>query len=243
LAKRYLRVPICAIVSSRVPHIEAWTADPDEISKGNDRSMSASRRAKIEQQHLRLLDGLAASIREKGLPLTQVSDIVRHARTSRRTFYNHFPDKDSCLVELVHLSAAVIMRTVSASIDLEAPRGVQVDQAIDSYVSVLVSEPRLTLTLSSPSVSERVVQAQRDGLEQFAAFLASLTLAGPAGAPQISLECAYMLVSGLRAMLLRAVERGDDLDRAGNEGKAVFKALLDASVPKPGVSSPPVLSG
>jgi len=55
--------------------------------------MSAHRTAKIEKQHLRLLEGLAAAIREKGLARTQVGDIVRHARASRRTFYNHFPDK------------------------------------------------------------------------------------------------------------------------------------------------------
>ena len=60
--------------------------------------MPADRTSKLEQQHRRLLDGLAASIRQKGLSRTQVSDIVGHARASRRTFYKHFPDKDS-LVE------------------------------------------------------------------------------------------------------------------------------------------------
>ena len=34
---------------------------------------------------LRLLDGLAASITEKGYRETTVADIVRHARTSKRT--------------------------------------------------------------------------------------------------------------------------------------------------------------
>ena len=35
----------------------------------------------------RLLDGLAASISERGYRDTTVADIVRHARTSKRTFY------------------------------------------------------------------------------------------------------------------------------------------------------------
>jgi hypothetical protein len=35
---------------------------------------------------LRLLDGLAASIGERGYRATTVADIVRHARTSKRTF-------------------------------------------------------------------------------------------------------------------------------------------------------------
>jgi AcrR family transcriptional regulator len=188
--------------------------------------MPADRTAKFEQQHLRLLDGLAASIREKGLAQTHVSDVVRHARASRRTFYKHFPDKDSCLVELVHLSATNIIQTVEAAIDLDASRTIQIEQAVDAYLSVLSSEPELALALASPSVGERIVQAQRDGLERFAHFLVSLT----ADTPRISVECAYLLASGLRATALRAIERGDALDKAGREGKAVFKAVLSEAV-------------
>src|SRR4051812_15306187 len=116
--------------------------------------MSAQRTAKMEKQHLRLLDGLAAAIREKGLARTQVGDIVRHARASRRTFYNHFPDKDSCLVELVRLSANNILAAVVAAVDLDLPRATQIDQAIDAYLSILVDEPGVTLALASPSVGE-----------------------------------------------------------------------------------------
>src|SRR5436309_3282404 len=48
----------------------------------------------------RLLDGLRQAIREQGLPQLTISDIVRNARTSKRTFYECFADKDACLVEL-----------------------------------------------------------------------------------------------------------------------------------------------
>jgi AcrR family transcriptional regulator len=193
--------------------------------------MSAHRTAKIEKQHLRLLEGLAAAIREKGLARTQVGDIVRHARASRRTFYNHFPDKDSCLVELVHLSATNIIAAVAAAVDLDLPRATQIDQAVDVYISILVGEPGLTLALASPSVGERIVRAQREGMERFAEFLVALTTTTPgqaAGPVQISVECAYMLVSGLRSTVLRAIERGEDVSHAGSEGKAVFKAVLNS---------------
>ncbi|MFI5067448.1 MAG: TetR family transcriptional regulator, partial [Streptosporangiales bacterium] len=38
----------------------------------------------------RLLAGLAEAIRERGFRESTVADVVRHARTSRRTFYEHF---------------------------------------------------------------------------------------------------------------------------------------------------------
>jgi AcrR family transcriptional regulator len=187
--------------------------------------------AKIEQQHTRLLEGLAASIREKGLAQTQVGDIVRHAHASRRTFYKHFPDKDSCFVELAQLTAAIVISTVAAAIDLDAPQAVQIDQAIDAYLHLLTREPQMTLTFSSPSLGERVVRAQRDGLERFAEFVVSVINAdaarGAAHTP-VSIERAYMLVSGLRETVVRAVERGEDPAHAAAEGKAVIKAALQA---------------
>ena len=49
----------------------------------------------------RLIDGLAASIGERGYRDTTVADIVRHARTSKRTFYEQFASKEDCLIELL----------------------------------------------------------------------------------------------------------------------------------------------
>ena len=56
----------------------------------------------------RLLDGLAASVRERGYRDTTVADIVRHARTSKRTFYEQFDSKDRCpLSSLLELDPEV----------------------------------------------------------------------------------------------------------------------------------------
>jgi AcrR family transcriptional regulator len=182
-----------------------------------------------EQQRARLLEGLAASIREKGLAHAQVSDIVRHAGASRRTFYKHFPDKDSCFVELAQLTAAMVMNTVAAAIDPDALPAAQIHQAIDAYLHILTTEPEMTFTFSSPALADRVVRAQRDGIEQFAQFVVSVIDADSERDPNLSpitIERAYMLVSGLRDTIVRAVERGDDLAHAAAEGKAVIKAVL-----------------
>src|SRR5262249_60695274 len=52
----------------------------------------------------RLIEGLAACIRTRGYADTTVADIVREARTSRRTFYEHFADRQECLVALLYES-------------------------------------------------------------------------------------------------------------------------------------------
>ena len=52
----------------------------------------------------RLLDGLAASIAERGYRDTTVADIVRHAQTSKRTFYDEFASKEECFIELLRFN-------------------------------------------------------------------------------------------------------------------------------------------
>ena len=55
----------------------------------------------------RLLDGLAASITERGYRETTVADVVRHAKTSKRTFYEQFATKDACLIELLRRNLGI----------------------------------------------------------------------------------------------------------------------------------------
>jgi len=182
-----------------------------------------------EAQHARLMEGLAASIREKGLARTQVTDIVRHARASRRTFYNHFEDKEACFVELMNALSDAFLEEVDRSIDREAPIETQVDQAIDTYLGLVTSDPGLTQTFASPSLGERVVMAQREGFERYAELIVSVVASDSARDPRVepvSIERAYMLVSGLHHTLVRALVRGEELDRVSAEFKAVMTLVL-----------------
>lgn len=182
-----------------------------------------------EAQHARLMEGLAASIREKGLAGTQVSDIVRHAHASRRTFYNHFEDKEACFVELMTTLADAFLEEVDRAIDREAPLATQIEQAIDTYLGLVTGDPALMSTFASPALGERTVLVQRDGFERYAELIVSVVEADAAHDPQvepISIERAYLLVSGLHQTLVRALVRGEDLDRVSYEFKAVIRAAL-----------------
>jgi len=185
-----------------------------------------------EAQHARLMDGLAASIREKGLAGTQVSDIVRHAHASRRTFYNHFEDKEACFVELMRTLADAFLEEVDRAIDREAPIAMQVEQAVDTYLGLVTGDPALMSTFASPALGERTVLAQREGFERYAELIVAVVEGDSARDPRvepISVERAYMLVSGLHQTLVRALVRGEDLGRVSYEFKAVIRAALSGS--------------
>lgn len=185
-----------------------------------------------EAQHARLMEGLAASIREKGLAQTQVTDIVRHARASRRTFYNHFEDKEACFVELMNTITDAFLAEVDRAIDREAPIETQIDQAIDTYLGLVTSDPGLSQTFASPSLGERIVMAQREAFERYAELIVSVVESDSARDPRvepIAVERAYMLVSGFHHTLVRALVRGDELDRVTYEFKAVMRLVLSGA--------------
>ena len=191
--------------------------------------MSTAAETTREAQHARLMDGLAASIREKGLAQTQVSDIVRHAHASRRTFYNHFEDKEACFVELMNALSDAFLEAVDRAIDREAPIATQVDQAVDTYLGLVTGDPALAGTFAAPTLGERTVVAQREGFERYAELIVAVVESDSARDPSvapITIERAYMLVSGLHQTLVRALVRGEDLARVTPEFKTVIRAAL-----------------
>jgi AcrR family transcriptional regulator len=181
---------------------------------------------------LRLLGGLAESIREKGLHGTQISDIVRHARTSRRTFYECFSDKESCFLALIEASDTAILDAVRAAVDPGAEWTVQVDQAIDSYLGALALDPALIVTISRdlPTLGARGATFLHESIERYAQLIVEITRSArpQAGArAAVSLEEAVMLAGGFGEILDRTVARGDDVRSIAPVVKSVIKAVLD----------------
>jgi AcrR family transcriptional regulator len=194
--------------------------------------MSTAEQPRAESQHRqRLLEALAESIRERGLRATQITDIVRLARTSRRTFYECFSDKEACFVALVREATTVLLADIEAAIDPRAPWTVQVDQALDRYLQALDEDPAMTATLSRelPALGLRGAAVQREGIERYAQLVVRMAGAErmrEAGVHRPTLATAVMLVGGLSELVIHSVERGEPVREVGNVAKDVFKAVL-----------------
>src|SRR5271156_6744972 len=94
----------------------------------------------------RLLDGLAASITERGYRASTVADIVRHARTSKRTFYGQFPSKEQCFLELLHADVGKLAEEIRGAVDPATDWQAQIRQAGDNYLSHIEARPAITLS-------------------------------------------------------------------------------------------------
>src|SRR6202030_2478022 len=93
----------------------------------------------------RLLEGMAAAIRETGYRDATVADVVRHARTSRRTFYEHFPSKQACFIDLLREANAAMVRQIAAAVDPGARWDAQARQAIEAWIAGTQADQALPL--------------------------------------------------------------------------------------------------
>ncbi len=189
----------------------------------------------------RLLEGLAQSVREKGLQRTQIADVVRHAHTSRRTFYECFPDKESAFVELIRESSIALRGLVEAAVDPGAPWEQQIDAALDAYFTALSGDAALVATVSRelPTLGERGATLQHEGVERFAQLVVQLTRAPEmrrAGVRAVTLEEAAMLIGGTAELVARAVHDDRPLSDAAGTAKAVIRAAI--APPSPSASRP-----
>ena len=164
----------------------------------------------------RLLAGMAAAIRERGFRESTVADVVRHAHTSRRTFYEHFASKQACFIALLREANTEMVRQIAAAVDPRAPWDTQVRQAIEAWVGCAKSEPAVTLSWirEIPSLGDDARQLQRESLEAFIVLIQSLTATAElraAGIVPPPRQFAIMLLGGLRELIATTVEDGGDI--------------------------------
>ncbi|MGX9788990.1 TetR/AcrR family transcriptional regulator [Mycobacterium sp. MMS18-G62] len=164
----------------------------------------------------RLLDGLAESIGERGYRDTTVADIVRHARTSKRTFYEQFASKEECLIELLRRNNEDLIASIRGSVDPEADWQAQIRQAAVAYVNHIGARPAITLSWirEAPALGAAARPLHRLAMEHLTDMLVDLTDSPGfrrANLSPISRPLALILLGGLRELTALFVEDGRDV--------------------------------
>ncbi|MFB9609113.1 TetR/AcrR family transcriptional regulator [Kutzneria kofuensis] len=163
----------------------------------------------------RLLDGLAAAIADIGYRDTTVADIVRLARTSRRTFYEHFTSKETCFVALITETNDEMIRRISAAVDPTASWPTQVRQAVEEWLACSDAQRAVTHSWirDIPALGVLGRDLQRDLMEKFIDMVQSLTdteSLRAMGIGRVSRQMAIVLLGGLRELIASNVEDGGE---------------------------------
>ncbi|MDO8186623.1 TetR/AcrR family transcriptional regulator [Conexibacter sp. JD483] len=180
----------------------------------------------------RLIAGLAASITERGYRATTITDVVRHARTSRRSFYEQFEDRDACFLALFDALGDVLIEHVLRTVDPGAPWERQVEVALAAYLDAIAAEPQLTVSFirEIPGLGDVGSARQRAALEAFAKLVMRLVDTDEmrrSGVPPVAHDTALMLVGGLRELVAYVVESGGTPAALKGTAAEVFKSVLN----------------
>ena len=185
----------------------------------------------------RLIAAMAESIKEKGYRDTTVADVVRIARTSRRNFYEHFDDRDSCFLALFDATNDAMMEQVAAAVRPEASLNEQVDAAVDAYIDNVSQQPALyaSFVREMPGLGQAGAERGLATLERFAALLVTLVDSARAAQPQmqarpLTMDTAVIIIGGLRELAVISLQRGRDVRELRASAGATVKAILTGAL-------------
>jgi AcrR family transcriptional regulator len=185
----------------------------------------------------RLITALAESIKEKGYRDTTVADVVRIARTSRRNFYEHFEDRDSCFLALFDATNDAMMEQIAAAVHADSTLDEQVDAAIDAYLDTVNQQPALyaSFVRELPALGQAGAERGLATLERFAVLMVSLVESGRAARPELaarplSMDTAIIIVGGLRELAVISLQRGRDVRELRASAGAAVKSILTSAL-------------
>ena len=201
------------------------------VTAAHDEVLSSETVTAAVEFRRRLLEGMAAAVRECGFRDSTVADVVRHARTSRRTFYEHFPSKQACFIALLQEANAAMVRQIAAAVDPRAPWDAQVRQAIGAWIAAAQSDLALTLSWirDLPSLGADARHLQREWLEAFIVLIQNLSDTPElraAGVAPPSRQLAIVLIGGLRELIAATVEDGGDIGGITEVAVRATQAML-----------------
>jgi AcrR family transcriptional regulator len=162
----------------------------------------------------RITGGLAAAIAEKGYATVTIADVVRHARVSKRTFYEHFADKEACFLALYSETSDELLELIAeAAAGAGGPWDERLGAAARAYFERVAGEPELirAALLEIQAAGPRARGLRREVQRRYAEQLRSLSIAAAAEEPGISAltpALATAVVGGLNELMLEAAEAG-----------------------------------
>lgn len=171
--------------------------------------------APADEVRTRLIDGLAAALQERRLVDVTMNDIVGHARTSKRTFYEQFVDKEACFLALYRRSCDALEAALAGALDPAAPVVEQVALLARVYLRTLAAAPAVSRAALSDIFGggDACLAARREQHDRYAAamrrfFARADELQPGAGVRPVTIATAAALVGGINELVLREFDRG-----------------------------------
>lgn len=160
----------------------------------------------------RLIAAMGELLAEQGYASVTVTDVVARARVSKRTFYQHFADREECLLATYRVVAEAplhrIAEAAAGTVGTGRPVREEIAEVTGAYLAAMAEHPLLTRAMLTEVGSAGPVglAVRREVMRRFADGLVALAAAG---GRELSGGVAQALVGGINELVLEAVESAD----------------------------------
>lgn len=100
----------------------------------------------LASQRQRMLDAMAETVARKGYAGTTVGDVVAGAGVSRKTFYEHFRDKEDCFLAAFDSGVEALLAAIATAEPEDATRMGLVRARVRAYLVALAARPAFART-------------------------------------------------------------------------------------------------
>lgn len=181
-----------------------------------------------DSQRARLLGGMAESVAANGYPRTTVADVLKRARVSRETFYQHFSDKEDCFLAVLDESARLLATSLAADAGTATePALPRLERVLTTYFTTLAEQVPFARVFFVESYAAGI-PAQRKRVEVQERFV-DLVVSAFAGSPEWralpdpAFAC-RIVVGGISALVSSALIR-NEADRLRDAAPKVIALL------------------
>ena len=150
---------------------QAHAVEPRALPRGPH---SLDREQVLESQRGRMLEAIATAVAAKGYAATTVGDVVKGAGVSRKTFYEHFADKEHCFLDAWEIGVQIIFDAIRDS-QREARGPVErMRFGLRAYLRTLAANPAfarsflIEVVAAGPQAEARRAQVHESFAELFA---------------------------------------------------------------------------
>ena len=194
-------------------------------------------------QRLRLLEAMAELVAERGYTAVTIGDVATRAGTAKRTFYDHFPDKEQCFLAALDGITDTLIQAVARFFAAPGTVRERCEYSLRGYLELLGSMPSTSKSfyLEAMAGGPEAVDRRMDMHQKFARNIAALSRDAErqGGGREISEQHALAVVGALHTLIFQQVYRhGPDrlLDIIG-EVVPLAVAFLTVRVPAPAAAA------
>jgi AcrR family transcriptional regulator len=191
---------VTVAVPGAVSPLPAMALSPERLSSGRHQLTPEAVEA---DQRRRVLAAMAGALEEHGYAHATVSQVLKRAGVSRRTFYELFTDRDDCLLAAYDDAERRIWAQAAAAV-ASAPKDDwprRVRAAIEAIAGFLAAEPSMgrLFTLEARAAGPAIAERHRRALDRAAALLRAGNRADRGGA-DLPDEAERALVANVAAL-------------------------------------------